>query len=170
MPLRHVQTGRHEWYTPDYILDAARELFWGVIDLDPASSDVANERVKAKRYFTEEQDGIIHDWVANSVFLNPPYGFPQIQDFCEKLVYEYHCGNVITAVVLTNNSTGTAWSRLLGNNSEGICLLDERVKFHYKGKFNSLPMQGQVIWYLGDDFDRFNESFRSIGKCFKRSY
>ena len=51
--LPHVanNSGENEWYTPiDYINDA-REVM-GSIDVDPASSDIANEIVKATQYFT----------------------------------------------------------------------------------------------------------------------
>jgi hypothetical protein len=35
-------TGENEWYTPPKHIDAVRQLFGGVIDLDPASSAAAH--------------------------------------------------------------------------------------------------------------------------------
>lgn len=51
----------HEWYTPQRYIEAAREVLGG-IDLDPASSALANETVKAARYFTIDDDGLSKTW------------------------------------------------------------------------------------------------------------
>ena len=34
----------------------------GGIDLDPASSDIAQQTVKTTRYYTIVDDGLSHDW------------------------------------------------------------------------------------------------------------
>ena len=49
-------SGVPEWYTPAELIDAARDVLGG-IDLDPASSAIANETVKAERYFTVDVMG-----------------------------------------------------------------------------------------------------------------
>jgi hypothetical protein len=66
-------TGQNECYTPVKFLDAAREVLGG-FDLDPASSDMAQRVVKAAHYFTEATNGLVQEWRARSVWLNPPYG------------------------------------------------------------------------------------------------
>ena len=43
-------------YTPEYI-EAAR-IVLGSIDLDPASSDIANQLVRAKKYYTIADNGL----------------------------------------------------------------------------------------------------------------
>jgi hypothetical protein len=63
-----------EWYTPARYIAAVREVL-GDIELDPASCADANETVKAKRYFTIEDDGLRQPWAAATLFLNPPYGW-----------------------------------------------------------------------------------------------
>lgn len=71
MNAKHLcQTDSH--YTPKVYLDAVREVLGGV-DLDPASSETANETVQATNYFTEDQDGLSQRWYGN-VFCNPPGG------------------------------------------------------------------------------------------------
>jgi hypothetical protein len=83
-----------EWYTPAEYVEAAR-LAMGGIDLDPASSRLANKIVKADAYFDEKSDGLSHPWHGR-VFLNPPGGI--VGAFWEKLVAEYTSGRVTQAV------------------------------------------------------------------------
>lgn len=61
---------RTDWMTPRWLVEKCRWVL-GRFDLDPASSEQANEVVKADRYFTAEQDGLKQDWYGR-VFLNPP--------------------------------------------------------------------------------------------------
>ena len=58
-------TGNFEWYTPAYIIEAARKTM-GTIDLDPASSVIANETVKATTFYTIDDDGLIKEWGGRS--------------------------------------------------------------------------------------------------------
>jgi ParB family chromosome partitioning protein len=51
----------NEWYTPLPYIEAAR-LVLGDIDLDPASCELANGVVQAKRFFTEQDDGLTKEW------------------------------------------------------------------------------------------------------------
>jgi hypothetical protein len=82
--------GRHsmdspEWYTPTEFADAAREVMGG-IDLDPASHEEANARLKIDRIFTIEDDGLKREWFGR-VFVNPPGGF--VGEFWNKALAEY---------------------------------------------------------------------------------
>lgn len=78
-----------EHYTPFWIIDLARNLM-GSIDLDPASSEKANENVvKAKRIHTITDDGLLQNWFGN-VFCNPP---GQPSKWFKKIVKELLCGN-----------------------------------------------------------------------------
>lgn len=59
-----------EWYTPTFIVEPARTCM-GSIDLDPASHEEANILIKAKKFYTVEDDGLKQPWFGN-VFINPP--------------------------------------------------------------------------------------------------
>ena len=62
----------NEHPTPENVVEAARGVL-GSIDLDPASSHAMNERIRADRIFTIEDDGLTKAWHGR-VFLNPPGG------------------------------------------------------------------------------------------------
>ena len=62
-----------EHYTPRTIVEAARRALGGRIDLDPASSTLANRTVGARRIFTELDNGLAQPWHGN-VLMNPPGG------------------------------------------------------------------------------------------------
>lgn len=78
-------TSRNDWGTPTKILDLVRRLFIAPIRLDPATSEEANERVKASRIFTEETDGLTSDWqYVGTAFCNPPGPGEKVQAFWSK--------------------------------------------------------------------------------------
>lgn len=98
----------NEHYTPCYIVEPAREVL-GHIDLDPATSELANKRIQAARIFIE-QDGLktFEEPWHGRVFLNPPGGtkpiVPEFRSnpslFWSKLMHEWGAGNVEAAIVI----------------------------------------------------------------------
>lgn len=156
-----LNTGENEWYTPPEYLDRARAAL-GAFDLDPASSPIANAQVRADQIFTAEDDGLAQEW-AGSVWMNPPYAQPLIAQFSDKLVQEYQAGNVSAAIVLTNDSTDTAWFHQLANASTAICFTRGRIRFVSPHGESGMPTQGQAFFYFGKDLPAFVEHFHDVG-------
>jgi hypothetical protein len=96
-----VESNENEWYTPTQYVEAARRVL-GRIDLDPASSEAANETIQAAQFFTADEDGTAQDWHGR-IWLNPPYGdWPS--RFIGKLVQEFQDGKVTAAVALVTRT------------------------------------------------------------------
>lgn len=162
---KHVRgtfgTGENEWYTPDKHLELARSVLGG-FDLDPASSPIANERVKASTIFTEADNGLDKPWAGN-VWLNPPYAQPAIAHFADKMVTEWERGEVTGAIVLTHNYTDTAWFQKLARSATAICFTRGRVRFVSPSGELAAPTQGQAFFYFGHDVGLFAKSFADTG-------
>lgn len=153
-------SGENEWYTPSAYIEAARQAM-GSIDLDPASCELAQETVKAGRYYAIADDGLACEWNGN-VWLNPPYSKDLIGKFAEKVVAESE--RFEQAIVLVNNATETAWFQSMARKADAICLFAGRIKFNDKtGKPANTPVQGQVAIYFGEHAGRFASAFDALG-------
>jgi ParB family chromosome partitioning protein len=151
---------RDEWYTPSEYIEAARDVM-GDIDLDPATCAAAQDVIQAGTFFTKDDDGLVQPWHGR-VWLNPPYSASLVQGFVDKLCAEYDAGCMTEGVVLVNNATDTAWfHRLLA--CFPACVLRRRVPFWRPGFSGGGVRQGQVIFYLGPNVDRFRNVFSSFG-------
>jgi ParB family chromosome partitioning protein len=154
-------TGDNTWRTPDEHIALARAVL-GTIDLDPASTEAANETVKAAKIFTEEDDGLKHTWCGN-VFLNPPYSQPLIARFVSKLVGEYKAGSVIQAILLTHNFTDTSWFHEAATAAAAGCFTLGRVLFYKANGKIANPTQGQIFLYFGENVEAFRREFSTVG-------
>lgn len=153
-------SGQNEWYTPSEYIEAARRTM-GSIDLDPATSEIANQIVCAGQIFTASDNGLSREWGGN-IWLNPPYSQPEISQFADKVTSEFwRIGQIC---VLVNNATETAWFQTLLSVATSICLVRGRVKFLDTSlKPNGAPLQGQVVLYAGDNADAFAREFKPYG-------
>lgn len=152
-------SGNNEWYTPKEIIEAARKVM-GSIDIDPASSDVANEVVRAAEYYTAETDGLDKPLHGN-VWMNPPYSSELIDKFITKIVDER--GSYTQAIVLVNNATETQWFAKLVSAASAVCFPRGRVKFYMPDGKTGAPLQGQAIVYIGSEPGKFLNTFKAIG-------
>lgn len=156
--------GSEHWYTPLPHIEAARAVL-GAIDLDPASSDIANRTVRADRYFTENDDGLKQEW-SGRVWMNPPYGEPAGR-FVAKLADHLDDGSVTSAIVLVSlHAMSTAWFAPLFDGL--LCVTNGRLKFTDEQGIPGSPTFGSVFAYFGPDRDLFAKEFRQFGNVLAR--
>ena len=165
---RHYGDGPtgNEWYTPQKVIESARRVL-GEIDLDPASSAEANTTVKAKRFYSEADDGLSKRW-RGRVWMNPPYSAPLCGQFVKKLLREHKSGNVTAAIALLNgHSRDSSWFDDLWDYP--LCFGRKRlIRFRNPDLAESeQPWVSVVFLYLGDDFDAFYEQFSKFGTVMK---
>ncbi len=154
-------SGNNEWYTPSEYVEAARKVL-GVIELDPASSPEANQVVKAKVYYTVNDDGLQFDW-HGKVWMNPPYASGLIDRFATKIVFHYENKDITEAIILVNNATETGWFNEIINASSAAIFPKSRVRFWKPDGELGAPLQGQAIMYLGANKESFLREFSKFG-------
>lgn len=159
----------NEWFTPEAYVEAARELM-GAIDVDPASCEVANRIVKATRYHTKEDNGLLQSW-RGRVWLNPPYGFgggiSNQETWTNQLIERYEAGLVSEAVLLVNANTEAKWFQPLYNYL--ICFTNHRIRFYNADGTPSQPTQGNALVYFGKQQRRFIELFSQFGRIVREA-
>ena len=161
MPHVSHNSGNNEWYTPAEYIEAARRVM-GRIDLDPASSAIANGVVMADKFYSADDDGLSHEW-AGRVWMNPPYSSDLIWQFAAKLRKHYQAGDIQEAIVLVNNATETAWFYDMAQAASAIAFTHSRVKYLNEAlEPKGAPLQGQALIYFGKNVKKFREAFEDL--------
>ncbi len=161
-----------EHYTPAEYIEAARAVMGG-IDLDPASCAEANETVKAERFFTKHEDGLVQEWHGR-VFLNPPGGKilnkSEAALWWRKLAWEFDSGRRVsqfvfvgfTLEILRTTQDASKYGPITPLSVRFVrCFPRERICF---GGKNS-PTHANVIVYGGPNRTGFVERFSKFGEC-----
>ena len=144
-------SGDFEYYTPIEIVDAAREVM-GSIDLDPATSEAGNQRIKARQSFYQNQDGLQYSWYKNA-WLNHPFSRVNNPIWVRKLVYEYD-HNLDQACCITFAATSEKWFQPLLEFPQ--CYLSPRTNYYLPdGTLKRGVTKGSCVTYLGDNVDKF---------------
>lgn len=169
-----------EYFSPLPIVNLARTVM-GSIDLDPASSAIANVGVGAKRFYSIDNDGMFEPWFGN-VWMNWPFGRrePPCQKECDKnhvhhdymlygnavwskkLMDEWLAGNIDQACVITYACTSEAWFKPLMDFPQ--CFLSPRTNYYLPdGTIKKGVTKGSVVTYFGNKVNRFTQKFSQLG-------
>jgi hypothetical protein len=167
---------KNQQFTPGYIADFARSVFGRGIELDPTSSVIANEVIKADRIYTEADDALTQDWQTSTLFFNPPYGAGLIGPMIDKFLDELD--KIDQAIVLVNSSTNVGWYQALVAQCDRLLLPDHRIQFwtaegrpedeSQRAIYQQNPpgnnRYAQTIFYFGHNADLFDAECGPIGK------
>lgn len=156
--LINQNSGNFEYYTPIELVNAAR-LVMGNINLDPASSETANNKIKADYYFSK--DGLDKTWFGN-VWMNHPFSRTNNPLWINKLVNSYEDGDIEEACCITFAATSERWFRPLLGHSQ--CFIHGRTNYYLPdGTKKAGVTKGSVITYFGDDEESFADIFSQFG-------
>lgn len=170
-----------EYFSPPFVVQAAREVMNNSIDLDPASSEAANLRVGARAIFTIDDDGLEKPWRGN-VWLNWPFG--RAEEACAadcdkdhvhhsfplhgnaawsaKLIAEWRAGNVEQACVITYACTSEAWFKPLLRQPQ-VFLVPRTNYYTPDGAVKKGVTKGSAVTYFGPNVNRFAQKFTPFG-------
>lgn len=168
-----------EWMTPISVLDRARMVL-GPIDLDPASSEEANRRVGAARFFTKDDCGIVNPWERYegdepALYINPPGGtsagrVSNAYAFWHKLMEHWSRHAIRHAIFMgfsleiLQSSQKCPWGAV---GDFVHCIPRQRLRFDLPGGGTPLsPSHANVITYVPGTLDKsraFAYEFQDLG-------
>lgn len=153
-------SGDQEYYTPMKIVEAARRAMGG-IDLDPFTSELANERIKATSIFTKETNGLTNPWFGR-VWCNHPFGRSMNKAFIEKIGIEFTMGRMKQGCCITFAATSEQWFQPLMGHPQ--CFLRPRTNYYCPdGTLKRGVTKGSVVTYFGPNVEAFAREFRDSG-------
>jgi phage N-6-adenine-methyltransferase len=146
------------WNTPpEFVGDVLK--YFGTLDLDPCCNDEDNPNVPARKVYTEKTNGLAHEWIADSVFMNHPYS--NSKEWVPYAVSQYELGHAKEMILLIKLDVSTKWWKSVSQYS--WIAINKRLKFG-DGK-GAAPFQSAIV-YLGKNLDRFNEVFGKYGTLY----
>ena len=147
------------WNTPKKIVDKVVEYFRGPVELDPCSNNSDNPNVPCITCYTEETDGLAHQWNANSVFVNHPYS--DSKTWIPYARQQFDAGHAQELILLIKLDVSTKWYRSIADRP--WIAVNRRLRFgDAKG---AAPFQS-ALFYLGPDPGRFFKVFGDLGNCY----
>jgi len=160
--LINQDSGNTEYYTPIEIVNSAR-IVMGRIDLDPASSEIANSKIQAVKYFTQSDNCLKKDWIGN-VWMNHPFSRDNNYSFIRKFVSEFEKGNMTQGCCITFAATSERWFQPLFKGTQ--CFLAPRTNYYLpNGTKKTGVTKGSVVTYFGNNVDSFIKEFSKHGHC-----
>jgi phage N-6-adenine-methyltransferase len=150
------------WQTPPELVTPVRRYFGGRIPFDAATAP--DNPCKARRFVTEEQDGLAMRWPAR-VWVNPPYG-KALRLWLPKIAHEAELGSeIITLIPCARFEQYYYQFSMVQANAK--CLIRKRVKFIRPSTGDRVAGNPYANMFVGFNVDeeRFAEHFGHLGMC-----
>jgi DNA N-6-adenine-methyltransferase (Dam) len=174
---RTAPTDKNQQFTPRWVADFAVGVFGQSIDLDPTSSPIANESIRAQRIYTAQDNALTQSWQSDTLFFNPPYGAGLIGPMIDKFLEELP--GIGQAIVLVNSSTCARWYQSLLQAADRVLLPRRRINFwtaegcpidDTREQYQTTPPGGnqydQSLFYFGRNTGEFERLGASIGTVY----
>lgn len=129
---------KQDWETPKDFYEKLDKEFG--FTLDPAAT---KENHKCKKYFTQEENGLVKSWKGETVFCNPPYG-RSMGAWIEKGYLESRDKDTVVVMLLPVR-TDTRWFHSWVYGKAEIRFIKGRLRFG--GSKNSAPFPSMVVVY-----------------------
>ena len=132
-----VSTGKDDWETPfEFFQELDKEFHF---TLDPCCTE---ETAKCKKFYTEQEDGLLQSWEGETVFCNPPYS-RELQDQFVKKCYEegQKINTTVVALLPARTDTKRFHQYILGKSE--IRFLQGRIRF--VGAKDPAPFPSMVV-------------------------
>lgn len=155
---------RHDcWNTPVEFVGDVIQFFGGPVDLDPCSNseEKDEQNVPANKVYTIKTNGLAHEWVANTVFMNHPYS--NSKEWVPYAAHQYECGNARELILLIKLDISTKWWASVSKYP--WIAVNKRLKFGNETNGNAAPFQSAIV-YLGHRLDLFNDYFGKYGTLY----
>jgi hypothetical protein len=166
---RNVNTLSQHWCTPKKYVDAVKEMFSNIVELDPCSNNFSIVKANVE-YRLPKDNGLSREWNFKTIYVNPPYGADRvrgttIKDWLKKCA-EAHKKYNSEVLALVPVATNTAhWKYYIFGEASSICFLyDTRLKFIINGNDNNkgAPMACCMV-YWGNRLEKFQSIFLKFG-------
>ncbi len=146
-----------KWNTPiEFVGDVVK--FFGTIDLDPCCNDVNNPNIPALNYYTEETNGLAHDW-HGKVFMNHPYS--DSKTWVPYAASQYRSGNVEEMILLIKLDVSTKWWQSISEYP----WIAVNTRLRFGSAKSAAPFQSAIV-YLGNNLVKFSEIFKKYGTLY----
>lgn len=155
-----LKTESDDWYTPVVWVDRVRAFYGGTIDLDPASCATANTVVRATRYYTRADDGLVRPWEGRC-YVNPPFSRGMRARFLDAAVAAARAGAEV--VWLSDHDHSTAWGARLLRDASAYCLPEGRAVFWKQAGLKRVGERPLVVAYMGESVQKFRRHFENYG-------
>ena len=147
------------WNTPPEVVGDVLEFFNNKLDLDPCCNDIENPNVPARILYDEKANGLTHNWVAESVFMNHPYS--NSKEWIPYAVSQYELGHAKELILLIKMDVSTRWWKSI--STYPFLAINKRLKFG-NGK-GAAPFQSAIV-YLGTRLGKFRRIFGKYGTVY----